>query len=284
LSQIWQGRKIADALEKARSAKAANVLTPAGGAGTPMSLLESCKLNGPSVLLDISELPASHRANGDPCSIAEQCTSGNCICKHYGGKECSSHEAWPTLSFNFQSFGSSFAVPSGVTADQLLAAVQPSGSGYCTKQLTDISKWKNSAVCGGSDNNVGYSVSWSWWQECDQQGDFRFGVDFGLGWGVLVDGQLFASYASNANYNYLAGDWSNTSGGVIQVLGRTWAKGKHTIQVIGMEGCCGDFNYVQYRAPGGDWKNVDDTFCFGPCSAAPTTENLTAAVVPTQQL
>jgi len=192
-------------------------------------------------------------------------------------RTCQEDGAWspitavcsPALSFKFQSWHSTFLVGDETTVEEMLAQIEPSGEGHCTRELDSAAAWGMELTCASDvRENIGYSFTWSWVQKCALPGEFRIGVDMGGGWAVLVNGNLVGDIVTaDTNGNYFHGDWAKADGGVKYLSLRTFQPGQHVIQVIGFEDCCEDTNSVQYRVPGGEWKNLDSTFSLGPCPA-----------------
>jgi len=235
-----------------------------------ISLLEKCLSGEPVVLLETRDLPAENRANGDPCTRDSQCASQKCVCKPWGGKECTGAAPPSGLSIDWESWQSSFQVNQGATSDQLLGQVPaPSNAtkGYCARNLDSLGTVSNNGVCsfnGGTTSNIGEQIRVRWWQDCPQTGEFRWGYDTGYGNAVIVDGKLDSSVVTNINLNWWSGDWS--SPWVAHIGPRTWAAGYHEIKFLGWEPCCDGNEAIQYRVPNGNWLDLDQSFCFGPCS------------------
>jgi hypothetical protein len=91
---------------------------------------------------------------------------------------------------------------------------------------------------GGIIFNIDFGVS------AAQAGnfDFRFGVDFGGGGAVFLDG---VAITYNANDMWWSGDYNN-AGGVFSFSSGLGA-GNHTLTLYGFEGCCNGGNSGQFN-------------------------------------
>lgn len=267
LSRIWKARKIVDLQTQIENQKSIITVAPLYSS----SLIEQCEQGNPVFLeASVSDLPASGRRNGDPCAHPSDCASGYCLCQPYGGKECHGSPQLDELVFSWHSWESpSFQVASGASKDTLLAQepkVAPT-TGYCKKNVDSWKSFTNRGICGGSrSSNIGQLITLAWHQQCDQYGSFRIGVDWGYGGGIIINDELFTVVPSNVNFNWWSGNWGASSG-VVVIPERLWVKGWHTIQFIGFEPCCDGAEEIQFKNRVGDWKTVDESFCFGPCDA-----------------
>jgi len=172
-----------------------------------------------------------------------------------------------SLKLTWQSWNSEFQVGDDITAYKLKSQIQKSGPGYCTKQLDSLESVGNQHVCGGSNSNIGQSITIEWHQECEEFGQFRMGVDWGLGGGIIIDHVLVAHAVSNPPGNWWAGSWE--SDGVLTTPEHLFFRGWHKVQFIGFEGCCDGTESIQFRGHNGDWRAVDSSFRFGTCEPAP---------------
>lgn len=128
-------------------------------------------------------------------------------------------------------FQSGFANAAAVQSAALAATVGESA--------TTIASFNNVIAAGlGQVFTINFGVS------AAQAGawDFRFGVDFGGGGAVFVDG---VAMAFNNSDMWWANDW-NASGDVFNVS-TLLSAGNHTISVYGFEQCCFGGNSGQYN-------------------------------------
>ena len=73
--------------------------------------------------------------------------------------------------------------------------------------------------------------------------DLRFGMDFGGGGAVFVDGVAQDFKSADVWWN---GNWGNTSG--VFSLSSALGAGNHTISIYGFENCCHGINAGQFNA------------------------------------
>jgi hypothetical protein len=172
-----------------------------------------------------------------------------------------------SLKLTWQSWQSEYQVGDDVTVHKLKSQIQESGPGYCTKQLDSLESVGNQHVCGGSNSNIGQSITIEWHQDCEEFGQFRMGVDWGLGGGIIIDHALVAHAVSNPPGNWWAGNWE--ADGVLTTPEHLFFRGWHKVQFIGFEGCCDGTESIQFRGHNGDWRAVDSSFRLGTCEPAP---------------
>jgi hypothetical protein len=87
-------------------------------------------------------------------------------------------------------------------------------------------------MCGGSDKNIGWKFEFDFNEPFGAKWTIQFGVDYGFGGAIFVDGKWLLS---NTNNLWWAGDWNSPA--VLQI-NKKFNKGKHTIVVYGGEDCC----------------------------------------------
>lgn len=120
------------------------------------------------------------------------------------------------------------------SADEFVAHVRggQTKQGYCQTTL-DTLEYKNTNTCSrGSRRNIGFDIIVEFEEKSGSMWHFDFGVDFGLGGVIFVDGQKIKSYggdiwwARNENHaNHLGFSYNFT-------------RGRHQLELIGAERCC----------------------------------------------
>lgn len=116
------------------------------------------------------------------------------------------------------------------------------GPGYCEADLTEAT-WQNQHTCtGGQMRDVSYQVTVEFDNHIGSNWHFNFGVDFGWGGAIYMDGHLQRQYAGdiwwsvNENHaNYLG-------------FGDFVPQGRHTLTVYGAEGCCDGASRIKFCA------------------------------------
>merc|ERR1719210_1494361 len=129
-------------------------------------------------------------------------------------------------------------------ADEFVARIRSAQTkpGYCTTPL-DTLTYRNTQTCPrGSRNNIGFDIVIEF-EERAKEGStwhFDFGVDFGLGGAIFVDGQKVKSYpgdiwwAHNENHaNHLGFKYD-------------FPQGRHQLELIGAEACCDGPSRVKF--------------------------------------
>jgi len=117
--------------------------------------------------------------------------------------------------------------------------------GYCQKDLETM-EWRNSDTCRegaarGSRNNIGFDIIVEFDEKRQSSTwDFDFGVDFGLGGAIFVDGQMIHSYGGDT--------WWATKENHANHLGFThnFTQGRHQLEIIGAEKCCDGPSRVKF--------------------------------------
>merc|ERR1719433_2349284 len=128
-------------------------------------------------------------------------------------------------------------------ADDFVKQVRknPITDGYCQKELVKL-EYRNSRDCpNGSRNNIGFDIivefeerkGGSMWY-------FDFGVDFGLGGVIFVDGKKVKSYAGDI--------WWRRRDNHANHLGfsHKFSQGRHQLELIGAERCCDGPSRVKF--------------------------------------
>ena len=126
-------------------------------------------------------------------------------------------------------------------------AAAPATAGYGSTTLNSFTATSNQSVFRGSATNIAYRYTLDFVVEGHQVGtwNFRFGVDFGRGGALFLDGQAAAFRNTDL---WWGGNW-NATNQLLQVT-RTLGAGAHRIVLYGLEGCCDGGFTGQFTAPG----------------------------------
>ncbi|HEY4395006.1 MAG TPA: CCXG family PEP-CTERM protein [Polyangia bacterium] len=148
--------------------------------------------------------------------------------------------------------GAPGSTPAAIAAFDGLAA---SPSGYGCKGLSTLDGVNNGGQFGTS-NNIAYHEAVVFTVSPAQVGtwSFRWGVDFGLGGTLLLDGVELQSRWTDMWWGggftdpteYLSGSANLTAG-------------THIIEVFGFEACCDGAGNAQFMPPGGAWQDINTT-------------------------
>lgn len=160
-----------------------------------------------------------------------------------------SNVQWQT---RFVSSPQSYATASDykTAIDTLVAAAPTSGYGDASiPTYTSI----NNATLFGANSNIAFKTTIDIVTTAAGVFDFQFGVDYGKGGAVFVDG---VSKAFSTNDLYWAGDWSN---GSILSINTTLPAGAHRIVLYGIENCCDGAQAGRWRFNSGSWSAFSRT-------------------------
>jgi hypothetical protein len=150
--------------------------------------------------------------------------------RHYTGGALSSGTAYQTL------------------IDGLVAATPTAGYGDRTPD--QFSGLNNSSTMGGPNGNYAakFTIEFSVPSHLAGTWSMQFGVDFGLGGALFVDGIL---------RDFDNGDlwWANSYANSGEILETSVAlsEGNHLVTLYGLEGCCDGAMQGRFLAPGGSW-------------------------------
>lgn len=136
----------------------------------------------------------------------------------------------------------------------LIAAQPTPPAGYGSTSLSVWDNVSNQLTFGGAGSNIAYHAVISLIVGAGETGnwDLRFGIDFGLGGVLIVDG-VVQDFRNSDIW------WSGSYADAAQILATTLnlGAGAHTIEVYGLEGCCDGATQAQYRTPGGAFTTFD---------------------------
>ena len=126
--------------------------------------------------------------------------------------------------------------------------------GYCWAYIINYSNIANHIICpSGSLTNISYWIEAYFYVDEPGVWEFRFGVDYGRGGGLYIDGiPLNEIWYKDLWWDLWWGyDWN--SNGVLK--GSIYLSvGWHKLFSIGFEGCCDGGTALQFKKPSGDWK------------------------------
>lgn len=125
-------------------------------------------------------------------------------------------------------------------------AVSIATPGYGSTAVALYDGVSNQSLFGGPATNIAFRSIIDFGVTAGNVGTwaFRFGVDFGWGGTVFLDG---VAQATNSADMWWAGSYSNPS--QFLSFSSALAAGNHQIAVYGMEGCCDGGQQAQFLAP-----------------------------------
>lgn len=137
----------------------------------------------------------------------------------------------------------------------------PATAGYGDASLSSYNNVSNQTVFGGSNGDIAFRFTVDFGVTAAEAGpwNFRFGVDFGRGGAVFIDG---VAVATNPNDMWWAGSYANASQAF--ELSSLLTTGNHVIQVYGLESCCDGTQQGQFQAPGGSFMTFGSGDSLGP--------------------
>lgn len=139
-----------------------------------------------------------------------------------------------------------------------LTGVAPS-AGYCDTSPSAYDGLSNQGTCGGPGSDVAFHFAVDFNATTAGAWNFRFGVDFGLGGAVFLDG---VAVAYNANDMWWAGSYADPS--QFFSLAAILATGNHHIDVYGLEHCCDGAQQGQYSQDGQTWTTFSNADGLNP--------------------
>lgn len=156
---------------------------------------------------------------------------------------------YETLPYTGQSLATAAEYASNWTALRSQYPAEPVGYGS-----TYIFEWSNISNQNlfGSGGNIAYHVVVSFFAPPADVGtwDFRFGIAFGLGGALFIDG-VARDFRSSDMW------WQGSYSDPLQILAASLniGFGSHTIEIFGLEPCCDGVTEGQFRTPGGAYRN-----------------------------
>jgi PEP-CTERM motif len=144
------------------------------------------------------------------------------------------------------STGFSPAGPQATANDYLTtvnAAVATPTAGYGSTSVSLYDGVSNHSLFGGPTTNIAFKSVIDFGVSTAGAWDFRFGVDFGGGGAVFLDG--VAQDFRNTDM-WWAGSYGDSS--QFLAFSSNLATGNHQITLVGFEGCCDGGQQAQFRA------------------------------------
>ena len=165
-----------------------------------------------------------------------------------------------SLTMYFQtrpySAGTSLATASAYISNwnSLISTYPTPPSGYGQAYLTNYSSFSNSTTFSGSNSNIATHILMQFYVAPAYSGtwSFRFGVDFGYGGVLLIDGNVVEFRNTDMWWNNAFTDTTQYLDGTATLLA-----GTHTIEIYGLEGCCDGTEAGQFRVGTGSWQTFD---------------------------
>jgi len=158
-----------------------------------------------------------------------------------GGFVSSASASMINLSTGYSASGPQVDAASYLSTVQ--TAVAAPSSGYGSTSLAAYDNVTNQSLFGSS-GNIAFDTTVNFGVSAAQAGnfEFRFGVDFGWGGAVFLDG---VAMAFNSNDMWWNGSYSNPS----QYLDFTaiLGTGNHMLTVVGLEPCCDGAQQGQFK-------------------------------------
>ena len=127
--------------------------------------------------------------------------------------------------------------------DGLVAA--PASRGYGSTTVSTYDNLSNRGVLGGSGSDIAFRYTVTFNVATAGTWDFRFGVDFGRGGAVFLDGLPVAFRNTDM---WWAGSYADPTQSF--QFSSLLAAGNHVLTIYGLEGCCDGGQQGQFRAPG----------------------------------
>ena len=176
------------------------------------------------------------------------------------------------------------AVTSTAQAIATFDGLASSTTSYGCKGVTTLDGANNqNQFAGGSDSNIAFHESVVFTVATSQVGlwSFRWGVDFGGGGVLLLDG---VALQSNWNNMWWGGGFTDPT----QYLAGSanLAAGTHILEVFGFEDCCDGAGNAQFMPPMGAWQDINTTnlAVVGPSVCGAPSLLLTGSAAPSPVL
>jgi len=131
------------------------------------------------------------------------------------------------------------------TITALMAA--PATPGYGDSSLSIYDNVSNNRIFGGPQTDIASLSTFDFGAATAGVWDFRFGVDFGLGGAVALDG---AALTYRTTDMWWGGSYSATESFIVSA---DVSAGNHELTLYGLENCCDGGMQAEFRAPGGNW-------------------------------
>jgi hypothetical protein len=116
-------------------------------------------------------------------------------------------------------------------------------SGYGTASISLYDNISNHGVFGGSKSNIAFESIIKFGVATAGSYDFRFGVDFGNGGAVFLDG---TALSFNRSDMWWSDSYTNPSQSFQYTLNLT--SGNHTFAIYGLDGCCDGGQQAQFKS------------------------------------
>ncbi len=153
-----------------------------------------------------------------------------------------------TVLWQTRHIGSPITLTSAAAYKNDISALMamPATTGYGNVSPVSYNNLNNQQFFG-SNSNIAFQTTLSFNAPTAGVWDFRFGVDYGLGGAVYIDG---VNKAFRTDDLWWGGNWSD--GDVINIH-TSLTQGNHVVVLYGIEGCCDGGQSGQFRFNGGAW-------------------------------
>ena len=119
-----------------------------------------------------------------------------------------------------------------------------SARGYCSRSIPKLSLISNQQCPSGAHDNIAYRVTVRFSLNMASEISFRFGVDFGFGGLVLLDGNLMKSNYGNIWWGL---KWSHQHTEMLTISNVKLERGNHELMIYGLENCCDGPQTYQFK-------------------------------------
>jgi hypothetical protein len=177
---------------------------------------------------------------------------GATVCAAVLGVAASASAATITMDAKYYSGG---AISGGTSGDYVAAWNAVSGTttpGYFNQTIADWNgNQHNSGLPGGANSALAYHDEVTFWVPTAATYSFQFGVDFGFGGTLILDGSDSTTNTGNMWWNY---SYANTSS-VLSLTDVALTAGKHVIDIYGFEDCCDGGTGGQFEVGSGGFQD-----------------------------
>lgn len=147
------------------------------------------------------------------------------------------------------------SMPGGVASQVSALAYQSAvnqafvdaGAGAKSATVSVFDNLNNQSVFGGGNQNIAIRETVNFGLTSAATMDVRFGVDFGAGGALFLDGAALDFKSTDMWWN---GSYADTTQS-FQISGLMLGAGNHSLKLYGLEGCCDGVHQGQFSLNGG---------------------------------